>query len=85
MADYRHARDIPDAVFLAAVEKARGDHYSSTRWNVAVVLGALEPDGSIYEVARGAREGGSGEGKAADCPGIDDRLPVWLSWGFRVD
>lgn len=42
--DYRHARDIPDVVFLSAVERARALRGFSwaTRWDVAMVLGGLD-------------------------------------------
>ncbi|MFC8182421.1 hypothetical protein ACFULT_26415 [Rhodococcus sp. NPDC057297] len=46
MGDYRHARDIPDIDFLAAVEEAirRRPNIPATRWDVERVLGGLESD-----------------------------------------
>lgn len=41
---YRHARDIPDALFLDAIRAARGAHGVprwATRWDVEAALGGL--------------------------------------------
>ncbi|QFP94867.1 hypothetical protein SEA_MARSHAWN_81 [Mycobacterium phage Marshawn] len=50
--DYRHARDIPDAVMLQAIvdcAAARGGIWA-TRWDVERALGGLSIDGSVDEV-----------------------------------
>lgn len=51
MPDYRHARDIPDVVFLQAIETARRarGHSTATRWDVARALGGLPIDGDPTE------------------------------------
>lgn len=43
--DYRHARDIPDIVFLRAVAAATPKgHVWATRWDVACILGGFDLD-----------------------------------------
>jgi hypothetical protein len=55
--DYRHAKDIPDRRFLAAVDAARRGRVvtsdgvgSATRWDVGMVLGGLPLQPFVDEV-----------------------------------
>lgn len=48
--DYRHARDIPDAVFLRAISAAARHGAWACRWDVERVLGGLDPSQYIDEV-----------------------------------
>jgi hypothetical protein len=49
--DYRHARDIPDRLFLAAVDAATLDGAGwATRWHVGMVLGGLPLQPFVDEV-----------------------------------
>lgn len=76
--DYRHARDIPDRVFIDAIQRVRElrPHAMVSRWDVASTLGGLDHQVAVMGIADRIGSYPTVTGYLSDVPGVPEKVVI---------